>query len=375
MTRDIVLLGLGHTNAEIVRRWRRRPFRDARLVCVSDSASAAYSGMLPAVLAGQCPPERMRIDLARLCKAAGAELVVGCAIGLDVARRQLIMDGSAPVRFDVLSIGVGSVPTVAGVVVADARPYIPVKPMRTLLSRLIARFDRVVDSFRPQTVRVSIVGGGAGGVELALCIAPFIQATYPRLSDVGVTIVTADGDLLPGGLPRTRERLARILRARRVQVERNARVVRIDSEGVSLEDGRTLQSDAVIWATGAAPPPVLSTFGLPVDDAGFLRTRSTLQVVTGDPVFAVGDTGSIDGAVMPKAGVYAVRQGPLLWENLRRALDGRPLRPFVPQPGFLRLLNTGDGRALGDWRGWSFEGTWVRVWKDMIDRRFVARYQ
>jgi NADH dehydrogenase FAD-containing subunit len=92
-------------------------------------------------------------------------------------------------------------------------------------------------------------------------------------------------------------------------------------------------------------------------------------------VFAVGDSGTIAGAPTPKAGVYAVRQGPILWENIQCLLAGAPLRPYVPQSGFLRLLNTGEGRAIGEWKAWSFEGRWLWRLKDRIDRRFVARYQ
>jgi hypothetical protein len=80
----------------------------------------------------------------------------------------------------------------------------------------------------------------------------------------------------------------------------------------------------VLWATSAAAPPLLGKLGLPTDDRGFLLTRPTL-VSTGDhSIFAVGDSGTIEGETLPKAGVYAVRQGPILWENVQRVLRGRP---------------------------------------------------
>jgi len=136
-----------------------------------------------------------------------------------------------------------------------------------------------------------------------------------------------------------------------------------------------MEADVVLWLTGPAAPPVLSRMGLPTDASGFLLTKDTLQSTSGASVFAVGDTGSIDGVPTPKAGVYAVRQGPVLWSNLQRMMSAAPLRPYAPQRTFLRLLNTGDGRAIGEWRGISFEGVWCRCLKDFIDRGFVGRYK
>lgn len=131
----------------------------------------------------------------------------------------------------------------------------------------------------------------------------------------------------------------------------------------------------VVWATGAATPPLLARLGLPTDPRGFLLTRDTLQSTSGAPVFTVGNTGTIAGASTPKAGVYAVRQGPVLWDNIQRTLRGAPLRPYRPQRRFLRLLNTGDGRAIAEWRGLSFEGVWCWWLKDAIDSRFMKPYQ
>src|SRR4029079_616942 len=144
---------------------------------------------------------------------------------------------------------------------------------------------------------------------------------------------------------------------------------------ITLDDRSMLDAYVVVWATGAAAPPVLSCMGLPTDAGGFLLTSETLQSTNGAAVFAVGDAGSIEGVPTPKAGVYAVRQGPVLWSNLQRVLSAAPLRPYAPQRTFLRLLNTGAGRAIGEWRRIEFEGVWCRRLKDFIDRGFVGRYK
>jgi selenide,water dikinase len=95
-----------------------------------------------------------------------------------------------------------------------------------------------------------------------------------------------------------------------------------------------------------------------------------------DDLFAAGDCATlVEHPRTPKAGVYAVRQGPYLTRNLRAALAGRPLASYRPQRDFLTLLNLGDGSAIGGKWGVSFEGRWVMELKDRIDRRFMERFQ
>ena len=79
------------------------------------------------------------------------------------------------------------------------------------------------------------------------------------------------------------------------------------------------------------------------DASGFLAINEFLQSAGGPPeVFAAGDVAASKPYPRPKAGVYAVRQGPPLAANLRASLLGQPLRPFVPQATALALISTGN---------------------------------
>lgn len=366
---------MGHTNVHVLRRWQMAPRPGARLTCVSTHAVATYSGMLPGVLAGHYSRENMEIDLSRLCAAAGARLVLGEVSGLDRAGRALLFADRDPLHFDVLSIGIGSVPTYAGVDVIDRIGLVPVKPMQTFLDRFDDRLRQAPDRRRGAPIRIAVVGGGAGGVELALCLPPYVRA---RLGDRGrfeQTVVTSDERLLPGSLRGTAGRVERLLTRRGVRLLLGRRVTQVHSGHLALDDGSAMEADVILWLTSAAAPPLLIALGLPTDAQGFLLTTDALQTTAGDPIFAVGDTGTIAGSPTPKAGVFAVKQGPVLWENIRRSLDGERLQTYTPQHKFLKLLNTGDGRAIGEWKGLSFEGAWAWWLKNVIDRRFVRRYQ
>ena len=265
---DVILLGIGHTNAHVLHRWREQPPRGARLTCVSNDAVSAYSGMLPGVLAGQYPPERMEIDLEQLCAAAGARLVIADVTGLDVTRRQLLFADRPPLPFDVLSIGVGSVPTVEGVEIGDATRLLPIKPMQTFLARLDERLRQAMDQRRGLPIRVAIVGGGAGGIELALCLPSHVRTLLGENAHLDQTVVSADERLVPGSLKGTGRRIQRVLTRRGVRLVAGRRVVGVEGGRLALDAGMTVEADVIVWATGAAAPPLLATLGLPTDARG-----------------------------------------------------------------------------------------------------------
>lgn len=367
-TRSIVLLGAGHTHLHVLRHWQDRPRPGVTLTCISDFPVATYSGMLTGVLAGDYPASAMEVPLAPLCEAAGARLVVDHVTCIDLQAGEVRLSASPSLAFDLLSVGVGSTPSASAAFDAGTG-VVAIKPMQTFLTRLRDALTRARNSNR--SLRVAIVGGGAAGVEIALCLPAFVRAAIGQ----GVTYtLVSDGALLPGCTAGLVRRATTALD--RAGISRlSGRIVSVDDQELRFADGRLLSADVTVWATGASPRPILDLIDLPKDAAGFLATTDTLQSA-GDPrIFVVGDAGSIQGRRAEKAGVHAVRQGPLLLDNLQRRLDARPLQAFVPQASFLKLLNAGGGYAIGEWQGISFEGRWCRWLKDTIDTRFIAQFQ
>lgn len=388
--RRLVLLGLGHTNAHILRMWKMHAFHDTQLTCIGNFGIATYSGMLPAVLAGQIPPEEMQIDLVRLCASVGARLITEPVVGLDPQQRQVLFAERPPIPFDALSIGIGSAPTDKGLgeggggegeTEAATSPVVRIKPMQTFLERLAAATENSGES---QRLRVVVVGGGVAGLEISFCLPNYVRQQLDR--DCDVTIVNRSVELASDMAQGARRRLTKELKRRGVAVRAGSPVVNVRPKGTTgvepspaeleLANGEAVKADLVIWATGAAPPPLLGNLGLPLADDGFLEVDECLQTTAPGnlPIFAVGDTATVANQPLPKSGVYAVRQGPVLWDNLRRALYGQRLRPFQPQRTFMRLINLGDGRAVGQWHGISFSGFWAMSWKQWIDQRFMEKF-
>ncbi len=371
---EIVLLGAGHTNAHVVRMWRMQPIPGARLTCINDFPIATYSGMLPGVLAGQYARHQMEIDLVRLCAAVHARFIWGEIEQVDCRSGRIYMVGRPSIAFDLLSIGIGSRPR--GIdQVADGDLVVPIKPMQSFPDRLEARLRRWHNRHgRPQKVPILVVGAGVGGIEITFCLPAAVRRWLGSV-EVQVSLLEAESTIAPGVTRATRHRILRRLERRGVQVVTGCRAVKAHEDTLITSDGKRWEAAAVVWAPGAEASPLLASIDAQRDEQGFLLIRPTLQTVDHDRVFAVGDCATIVGQPVPKAGVYAVRQGPYLWENLHRLLAGHPLLEYHPQRRFLKLINLGDGSAIGEYCGVAFEG---RVWwrlKDSIDSRFIAKYQ
>ena len=375
--RDLVLVGGGHAHVQVLVRLAMEPAPGVRVTLVVDRIDAVYSGMVPGFVAGQYRADELTIDVRPLARRAGAAVVVAAATDLDPIAKRIALAGRPPIRFDVASLDIGS--TVVGLTLPGVADH-------ALATRPIGRFVEQVDALlararQRRRARIVVVGAGAGGVELAF-------AFRARLAGAGVaepeiTLVDSGKRVLPEASARVSARVTRRLEARGIAVQGGARVARVDADGASgerclhLADGATLACDDVVWVAGATAPAWLAAAPLPHDDAGFVRVHPTLQVVGHDDVFAVGDCAAFDPA-LPKAGVYAVRQGPVLARNLRAHLargGGPALRRYRPQRDFLALLNVGDGTAIGAKWGLPAEGRAVFALKDWIDRRFVRRFQ
>lgn len=371
-SKQIVLVGVGHTNAHIVRKWGMDPIPDTGLTCISDNTIASYSGMLPAVLAGQNSVPDMQIDLVKLCESVGARLIVDDVTGIDFDKQLVSLADRPAVPFDVLSLGIGSVPTVTGVRMEDDRTVLKIKPMQTFLDRLEVAVNNAAAKCKGRALKIAIAGSGVAGIEIAFCLPGFLAK---HVSEYSIRVVSRSSEILQGVIPSFRKQAMDGLAERNVEVSTGKTIIRVNQEGLHLNDGNLVEADLIIWATGASPPALLDKLNLPMDGRGFLATDATLRSTSGKPVFVVGDTGTILAEKLPKAGVYAVRQGPILWQNIRNLLADEPLVKYKPQTSFMKLLNTGDGNAIGEYNGFSFGGPWAMKLKNRIDTRFMKMYQ
>jgi selenide,water dikinase len=374
MGSHLVLAGGGHAHLFVLEGMARRPLpAGSRVTLVAQHREHAYSGMVPGLVGGRYRAEELLIDLAGLARSAGAELIEATAESLDPEGRALVLGDGRRVAYDLLSIAVGS-GTAGGDRPGVRDTALFVKPIDRTLA-LVPAIERLFAGGGGPGLQIAVVGAGAAGVELALAIRARLRLL--GRDDARVALVDGDTRILGDRSDACRKEAESVLAEQKVGLVLGGEVQALDGDRLRLPSGATLRADMVVWAAGPQAPALFRGSGLATDERGYLRVDRTLRSVSHPSVFAAGDAAALEGYPgMAKAGVYAVRQGPVLRDNLLAALAGRrPRRRFRPQRRFLALLNTGDGRAILSYGDLAVTGRWAMTLKDRIDRRFIARFR
>lgn len=370
--KKLLLIGAGHAHAFVLEAFAQRPDPSIDITVVSDSALAAYSGSVPAWLAGECTLRETQIDVAALCQQAGATLIQSPVVALNHSDRQVTLANGEVHNFDIASFNIGSTltqPDIQG----EQPPYLlAMRPLSSLHHRWQALQERVMALPANSTQQVVSVGGGAASCETLMSVLARLRRKRPDIGWHGHLLSAAPtllGDA--GWLPR--QLTAHALKRAGIKVHYERRGHSLVDGGVLDNQGVLLPADIVLWATGAVGHAWLSDTALPLDAKRFIAINSAMMTSGTPYLFAAGDCAHFDPP-LPKAGVYAVRQGPLLAENLRAACHGQALTDWQPPKHVLALIGTGDGQAIASRGAIGFSGKWVWKWKKRIDARFIDRF-
>lgn len=359
LTRDLVLIGGGHTHALVLRSWGMNPLPGVRVTVINPGPTAPYSGMLPGFVAGHYTRDELDIDLVKLARFAGARMINGYATGIDIAAKTITVAGRPPIAYDVAAVDVG---------ITSAMPQLPGFTAHGVPAKPLGAFASRWDAFRnsAEEPQIAIIGGGVAGAELAMAMAHALRFKKPT-----VKLIDRSRVLMALGY-KARQMMLAALTSAEVEIVENAEVTEIFAQGVVLRDGRTIRSDFTTGAAGAKPHDWIAETGLALHE-GFITVDANLQSSTSD-VFAVGDCAHLSHDPRPKAGVYAVREAPVLFDNLRAVLSGGALRPYKPQRDYLKLVSLGGKSALAEKFGTARQGPLLWKLKDYIDRKFMTQF-
>ncbi|MEH1855499.1 MAG: FAD-dependent oxidoreductase [Nostoc sp.] len=391
IVKKLVLIGGGHSHAIVMKMFGTKPLPGVDLTLISAASKTAYSGMLPGHIAGFYSHDECHIDLQPLTNFAQAQLCIDTVVALDLKNNKVLCASGLAVDFDVLSIDIGSTP--ATISVSGAAEYaIAAKPV----SQLLEHWRELVEAVGKnphEPISIAIAGGGAGGVELALSMRSRLhqilhQAQQP-IQNLEIHLFQRGQELMPNYHQSVRHQLQQILTEQGIKLHLGETVCKIAPKEtkevfeIKCESGLKVECNKIFWVTQASAPNWLKTSGLGTNEPGFILVEDTLQSQTHPQVFASGDIATMVNHPRPKAGVFAVRQGKPLFENLQRILLGKSLKPYKPQKQYLSLIGTGDKRAISA-TGYAYatRGSFTLAphkllwrYKDCIDRRFMERFR
>jgi selenide, water dikinase len=368
--KTLVLAGGGHSHLFVLEAFAKAPLPDVEVVLINRTLHAPYSGMLPGLIAGLYKFDECHIHLERLTQRGNIRFLQTSVTSVDLAQKTISLRDGPNLHYDVLSVNTGSTPPLANTPGAFGS-VLPIKPIEDFLVGWEAMRKKIAQT--EYSSWISLVGGGAGSVELALAMQHALRANQKHPPQFEIVCDTPD--ILMTHNSYVRRTFNRILAQRGIAVRANTRVARVDDGMLISELGSGARSDFIVWVTGATPADWPSRAGLASSDGGFIRVNEFLQSISHADVFAAGDIATQIDQPRPRSGVYAVRQGPPLAHNLRNALIGQPLKSYTPQSRALALISTGDPCAVASWGPVGFSGRWVWRWKDRIDRRFIERFE
>ncbi|MBT8365789.1 MAG: FAD-dependent oxidoreductase [Deltaproteobacteria bacterium] len=366
MGKQLVIVGAGHAHLTILKNLREFNIAGHDVTVVSSSSLHYYSGMGPGMLSGIYRPEEIRFDVKKMSEDRGAVFIEDKVIKIHPQKKEIDLQSGATLPYDVMSVNTGSfVPVEAPVSAIEL--IVKVKPIENMLN---AR-RKIIDRLKNKELNITVVGGGPTGVEVAGNLHRLVSNESGKSR---ITLI-AGTRLLRQFKAGVRNRVLNSLVRRKVHVIENTRVSAIKGKSVALSDGSNFESDIVFMAVGVKPSPLFKDSGLTIGQDGGMLVNQYLQSVSYPEIFGGGDCISFEPQPLAKVGVYAVRQNPILLNNLLCFLKGAALEQFLPQKAVLLAFNMGDGTAVVQWHSLIWGGRLGFALKNYIDKSFMKNFQ
>jgi len=365
MKKRLVLAGAGHAHLEILTHLSAFVKNEIAVFVISPDEHHYYSGMGPGLLSGIYSVQEARFNIKKMTESAGGIFIKAYVKDIDADNKCVYLSNGSSIDYGILSINTGSA---AGANLSKIQQpnVFPVKPVQNLYN---AR-GKIIEHARKGKINVVVAGGGPAGVEIAAALS---RLAHDCENEILVYLVT--GGRLLKNFPKKFSSMAKDSLSNNGINIINSRIVSISNGVLSVGNGQSLDFDFLLNATGITPslPEVKS--GLSTENDGSLFVNEFLQAVNHPDVFAGGDCISFCPMKLDHVGVYAVRQGPVLLQNIQAVFSSRQLKKFHPRKTYLQILNMGDDTGLLKMGKIVMNGILPFKIKNMIDLRFMKKYQ
>lgn len=368
MQKDLILIGGGHAHMVTLANIRNFVKLGHRVTVIGPSEHHYYSGMGPGMLGRTYSPQQIRFDTRQGVEKGGGRFIKAYVSHVDPDRQLVFTTAGDEFHYDVLSCNTGSqVPDY--MIEGESGNVFTVKPIEGLIK---AQQELIRLASTKDNIKIAVIGGGAAGIEIA-------GNTWSLLSECKrhnfELSIFSQEKLLHRFPDKVRNAVVRLFLSRGIRIYEHHRVDRISNHHIALKPGKQYRADLIFLAIGVKPSPIFSASRLPTGPHGGLAVNAHLQCPAYPQIFGGGDCIYFEDHPLNKVGVYAVRQNPVLYHNLRAALSGRPLKRFSPGGAYLLIFNLGNNTGVLYKQGIMFKGRLAFRIKDLIDRRFMRQFQ
>lgn len=367
MSKRLVLAGGGHAHMMLLASLGELTSKGHRVTVVQPSEYHYYSGMGPGMLSTHYSPDDIRFHTRFVVERQGAEFIKAKATKIDPHNNTLHTDNGDLLPYDILSCNVGSFVPFSAIEGKTDHIY-SAKP----IERLLEAQRHIIDHCSTGKVSIAVVGGGPAAVEIAGNARHLAKTT--TCSNIEVCIF-AGKKLMSEYSHSIQKIIRRNFQQRQIRIDESAYVQKIVDGTIILENGTQFTPDIIFLATGVKPSPIFASSGLSTGPDGGLQVNSKLQSTEYTNIFGGGDCIYHSPSPLAKVGVYAVRENPILLQNIQAALQETPLTDFSPGGNYLLIFNLGEGVGALQKGPFVWDGKssfWV---KDYIDRRFMTKFQ
>ncbi len=367
MKKKLVLIGGGHAHMVTLAHMGELVGSGVDVTVIGPSEYHYYSGMGPGLLSGTYTADDIRFRTRHVVEKAGGRFLLGKAEKIDPGKKQVILETGQTVSYDVLSCNAGSqVPNPR--LFGDKNDIFSVKP----IERLMEAKNRLIKLFETSGRTIIVAGGGPSSAEVAGNVWQLGRdhgKYMPRIMIIA-------GRRFMGHFPETiRKRIVDLLQKRDIRILENSYAEAVSSNLVELNSGEKLDADFVFLAMGVRPSPIFARSKIPIGPDGGMKVNTYLQSTGHPDIFGGGDCIYFKEHPLDKVGVYAVRENPILYHNLKAQLEGNALMEFDPGGDYLLIFNLGGGTGVLKKRRIEFGGRAAFMIKDYIDRRFMKTFQ
>jgi NADH:ubiquinone reductase (H+-translocating) len=329
----VIVIGAGFAGLYAVRSLRKGPFR---VTLIERNLYSTFQPLLYQVATGGVNPGDVSYATGGYTRRYGARYCRGTLTGIDPAARRITLEDGRELDYDYLILATGVSASHFGIKGADRFTYglYTRRDAVTLRDRFLADVEGLSEGPPGSTMAITMVGGGATGVELSGTIAELrdgvLRETFPDVnsSRIHVRLVEMQSELLTPFDPKLRAYTRDQLVKRGVDVQLNTAIAEVTPDRVILKDGRDLHSDITVWTAGVAAPPESGNWGLPQGHQGRIETGPDLRVKGQDRIFATGDIGLVTDNPTPQLSQPAIQMGRFAAEQIRRLEAGQPTETF-----------------------------------------------